>query len=218
MDGGVDDDREPELRGVWEGAGAEEVQREVGGQRRIPPPKVLQSGLFECGTPEGESDAVRVDEAGNSDAWRVMRALWNSVIAPSASRGPRPDEQLARELADALRGVPYATALGGGEGRAEAAVTYVHGMRKALSALGVVREASHPLEAAWVSLSDDEKEWCHMAARGGPWANEWPGVTRTTTETGNRARRLSALGNGVVPQCVELIGLRIRQLDTGVTA
>lgn len=44
----------------------------------------------------------------------------------------------------------------------------------------------------------------------GTWED---GVNRTTTETGNRARRLSALGNGVVPQCVELIGYRIRQLD-----
>lgn len=34
-----------------------------------------------------------------------------------------------------------------------------------------------------------------------------------TTVTDQRARRLSALGNGVVPQCVELIGLRLRQLD-----
>lgn len=44
----------------------------------------------------------------------------------------------------------------------------------------------------------------------GTWED---GVPRVTTVTDQRARRLSALGNGVVPQCVELIGLRLRQLD-----
>lgn len=47
----------------------------------------------------------------------------------------------------------------------------------------------------------------------GTWED---GVPRVTTVTDHRARRLSALGNGVVPQCVELIGLRIQQLDAGV--
>lgn len=49
----------------------------------------------------------------------------------------------------------------------------------------------------------------------GTWED---GVPRVTTVTENRARRLSALGNGVVPQCVELIGYRIKQLDIGSAA
>ncbi len=44
----------------------------------------------------------------------------------------------------------------------------------------------------------------------GTWES---GVPRVSTRSDHRGERNSALGNGVVPQCVELVGLRIRQLD-----
>lgn len=54
---------------------------------------------------------------------------------------------------------------------------------------------------------------CAACWSDGSWESS---LSRVTTRTENRARRLSALGNGVVPQCAELIGLRIRQIDPDV--
>ncbi len=51
---------------------------------------------------------------------------------------------------------------------------------------------------------------CAACWSDGSWESS---LSRVTTRTENRARRLSALGNGVVPQCAELIGLRILQLE-----
>ena len=50
------------------------------------------------------------------------------------------------------------------------------------------------------------------ASRPGWWATE-PYVGRVAHGVPSRVDRLRCLGNGVVPQCAELIGLRIRQLE-----
>lgn len=53
----------------------------------------------------------------------------------------------------------------------------------------------------------------HAAAAGARWWATEPRVGRVAHGVPSRMDRLRCLGNGVVPQCAELIGLRIRQLD-----
>lgn len=48
---------------------------------------------------------------------------------------------------------------------------------------------------------------------GGWWSSE-RGLGRVAPRQPHRVDRLRALGNGVVPQCAELVGLRLRQLNS----
>jgi len=48
-----------------------------------------------------------------------------------------------------------------------------------------------------------------MAARGGPWVAEWPGVPRVAKGVRDRVSRLRSLGNSLVPQIPEMLGRAI---------
>jgi site-specific DNA-cytosine methylase len=139
-----------------------------------------------------------------------LRAVWEHVAAAGlASPGRRSDEQLARELADALLALPYGAALGDRENCMATAFGYVRGLRQAGEAIGTLRDPSEPLDATWLALSREEADWWDLAARRGPWAAEWPGAARVSKGVPARVDRLRSLGNAVVPQVVEVIGRQL---------
>lgn len=49
--------------------------------------------------------------------------------------------------------------------------------------------------------------------QGGQWETEWPNQPRVETGVPNRAARLRCLGNAVVPQCAEVIGWIVREIE-----
>jgi hypothetical protein len=142
-----------------------------------------------------------------------LRNMWFSISARSASQGPQPDKQLARELADALPNLSHTLALGRGQDALAAASCFLQRMREACTALGVVRNPQHTTQEAWQSLSDEEAERAFLAACGrADWrSGEWLGVPRVAVGVKNRVDRLRALGNAVVPQIPEIIGRAIMQ-------
>ncbi len=145
--------------------------------------------------------------------------LWGRIAATAASASPErgSDRQLVEELADALRELPHHAALADRQEALATAQRYLHGLRQACEALGVVRDASESLPTAWESLASEEAEWAHMAACRGIWVAEWPSVPRVAHKVPKRVDRLRALGNAVVPQVAELVGRRLAELDAQLT-
>jgi DNA (cytosine-5)-methyltransferase 1 len=160
----------------------------------------LFQGLYGGGLDDGQGlrsqiRAVQLHEA-------VLRVMRGNGGAGSSSQGRRSDQQLSRELADALCQLPHGDSLGERETGVEAA-RLVQCLRQASAEVGALRDPSHPLEAAWQPLSGEEEDWIIMAAcGGGSWHSEWPGVSRVATGVPARVHRLKALGNAVVPQQV----------------
>jgi site-specific DNA-cytosine methylase len=148
---------------------------------------------------------------------RLMRRVWCDLAAGIAPQGRGTDEQLSGELSYALSKVSHETALGHRKEGLENASRYVQRMRQACEAIGVVRNPSEPLLEAWLSLSGEEKDRCHLASCGRTdWAaGEWLGVPRVAHGVPKRVDRLRGLGNAVVPQIPELYAKRIKHLLEG---
>jgi hypothetical protein len=149
-----------------------------------------------------------------SGAEEVLRTLWRDVAAIAASHGWRQDEQLGRQLAHDLSALSYPPSLAVGEETLAAAFIIVRGLRQACEALGALRNASEPLAQAWLALSEEDQDWCWLAASGGPFVIEWPNVPRIAKGIAARVDRLRSLGNAVVPQVAEWIGHRLMQALT----
>jgi hypothetical protein len=141
-----------------------------------------------------------------------MRELWFNRAAGFAPQGRESDEQLARQLADAMSEMPHPLALGEREAGMEAA-WQVFGLRKACATLGVLRNTQQPLSAAWVALSQEDQSWAVLAACQGPWVNEWPNVGRVAKGVPSRVDRLKCLGNAIVPQVAYWIFQQIEQWE-----
>jgi hypothetical protein len=139
----------------------------------------------------------------------ILREVWEKIVSRFASPEQQSGEQLSREFADALRCLPHKNALGIGETTVATAFGYLHCLRACCEAIGIVRDASQPLVAAWLAAASKEKDWAHLAACRGPWFSEWPAVPRASKGVESRVDRLKGLGNAVVPQITEWIGKRI---------
>src|SRR5262252_2632961 len=133
------------------------------------------------GLSEGLHNARRwLDSEGDQDAGAqgAMRTLRDSVTTRLASQGLRSEQQRHRELGDALLGLSYRNALGDREASMAAASRFMHGLREACQAIGFVRDASLPSLEAWFAAPEESQAWAIMAARRGPWVDEWPDVPR----------------------------------------
>jgi site-specific DNA-cytosine methylase len=155
------------------------------------------------------SDRMGADFSEEGIPKAPLRALWEHIAHRAASQGRGSDEQLTRELADAMPELPYQRALANREEAVAEAVSFLHNLRKACEEIGVVRDASESLAAAWVAASEEDQDWIYLATCRGQWVSEWPSVPRVATGVPARVDRLKCLGNAVVPQCAEAIGRMI---------
>jgi site-specific DNA-cytosine methylase len=180
-------DVEPDIRGVPDG---------------LPPG--LDGGLNASTGMGPYGDSSDVDAV-------LVRVLRDHRPAAPAPHGRGPDEQLAHELADALRVMPHPMALGTRQDTVAQAFAHLHRLRQACEAVGAMRDASLPTAEAWQSLHGEAQAWAVVGARRGLWHAEWADTPRVATGVPKRVDRLRTLGNAVVPQVAEWIGRRIME-------
>ena len=144
-------------------------------------------------------------------AGEILRRLreYREALRPPHQRGL--DGQHTLELADAMQFLSYVIASQTGRHPEEVRTAAVQDLRQAVVSIsgGLVQHTPDQTQETWESLAEEEKDWCIVASRMGPWWTEWTEVPRVASGIPKRVDRLRGLGNAVVPQVVEWIGRRI---------
>lgn len=163
--------------------------------------KILRSLVY------GESDDKRIsDEIGY---WKtpcftkesLLRTLRSICELGDPPQGSQLAQQRLIEFDDAVRFVSYLFASQSGRHQSQEIARALHHLREAIISAWAVLHPSDTIQAAWKSMSRETQDWCILAACGGLWVYEWPGVDRLTVNCANRGVRIRALGNGQVPLC-----------------
>jgi hypothetical protein len=187
------------------------VQRQDRGSQRLYAPMLLLQELYGLGAAQRNADhegPAQANADGGSPRHQMPGVSGDDAPAAAPS-GSGPDEQRPLECEDVVRLLSRPMALAEWEDCAEATVGLLR-LRTACAMGGYVRETLATFQEAWQSLSGEEKEWTIVAARGGPWVAEWPGVSRLATGVKDRVSRLRILGNGWVPHCAVYLAGRIQ--------
>ena len=204
---------------TWRDSGQQGLSAERSWWAVEPDVRGMADGLPQ-GLDGGIDGSNRVDTVGGAAevSEDIVRGVWECIAARPTSQGYGQNEQLTRELGDALSSLPHEVALVGGKGGMEKASRILYRMRQACEAIGLVRDASDSLAKAWKSLSGEEAEAVWLASMGRvDWCmGEWLGVPRVSQGVAARVERLRALGNAVVPQVVEWIGRQIVEADSRI--
>jgi len=193
---------------------AEAVQGPTGRHEDIPETEILRQALCV----ESPSWArTQFSILGKALQEGRLRDVWDAVAAADTPSGRGSDEQLAGQLADALRDLPHEAPLEDRKESVAQASAFLRGLRTAFGTLCVLSEARHPCAEIWLALPDEEKDWAFLvSARGGNiWITEPPNQARVSVNVPDRVDRLRCLGNAVVPQVAHWIG-RCLMADAGL--
>lgn len=174
------------------------------------------------GTPDG--DTSRLD-GGRLDAGprEVLRALWGATGTQAVQRTARGPwgVQEADLLLKSLHGKRICQRCATHRYVQMAGVEAPWNLLRGMWGEGEASRPSHRWECV-EQLSREHPDVVHFLSRIPPppcascWSDgTWESsVSRTAHGVPSRMDRLRCLGNGVVPQCAELIGLRLQQLDS----
>ena len=109
-------------------------------------------------------------------------------------------EQRPGEFDDAVQFVSHIFASQSGRHCSEERKAALFFLREAIVQAWSVLHPSDSIQEAWKSAARETQEWCILAACGGLWISEWPGVERITNSARNWKHRIFSLGNGQVPR------------------
>jgi hypothetical protein len=188
-----------ETKKVWE---------EIGGFGGIHETGLLLPRVYGAGDAPRRSDNLCHEKQRSQTQEERVRRVRNENATQSSPHQPEHLRQSAIEPDDIVRILSCEMALGEWENHAEQTVGLCR-LRAACSQAGYVSKALPTFQEVWQSLPDEAKKWSVLAARGGPWVAEWPGVPRVATGVPDRVARLRMLGNGWVPQCAMWVAGRI---------
>ena len=203
-----------------EKAGEKDLQREIRGTVSLQEKEILRPNLFRDGFSEGQSNSRSIKEKGGCVERRQMRGVPDYGEFGSSPQEWRSLEQLSRQCKDIVWNLSHEMALEAWEKRAEETVG-VQNLWRVCTEIGYVPKTLSEVQALWQSLSYQEKSWVIVRACGRiPWPAglgqaqyEWE-PPRVATGIKNRANRLKALGNMVVPAQVYPILKAIHEIES----
>ena len=189
--------------------GTQEIQRQDGGQGSVPPPPVLQPGLF---IPSAGNQYRRdVQQAREGTPQGFLRIVWHERAIAATPPQRQSGRQPSLKLDDLVRILSREMALGEWEETVERAVG-LHRLWQAIRWIGPVPEAPDSLQEIWRSLTHQDKKWVAICAGpGGFWDDPtlirramadgtWEAdLPRVVTHEHERKQKLQAAGNAIVP-------------------
>jgi len=202
------------LQALWKSLGSEANQRAVGGSGNVHPPQLLRPGLYGCCDGEGHSDCRRAQMEGGATQGRPLRDMRNGGEVTGSPPERRYCGQRFSEPNDVVRVLSREMALGEWQNLAEEAIG-LHHLWRACAQIGHVPETLSALQEVWQSLPYEDARWTILAARLGPWVEEWPNTSRVSSNSSARLDRLRCLGNAVVPQQAFPIFQAIAAIEMG---
>lgn len=208
---------------------ADEAHTIAGGRGAWPEPRSGSIGIGRWwavepdvgGTPDG---STRRMDGGRVDGREVLRALWGASGSQTLQRAARGQRSIpeAHLLQPGVHGVRLCQACTVARWSEVAGVEAPWQLLRGVWGEGQAASPSHRRECAEqlarqhpdlvYLLSHIPPPPCAACWSDGSWESD---VNRVAHGQPHRLDRLAALGNGVVPQCAELVGLRLRMLADG---
>ncbi len=204
----------PELRVLRGRIEEKDIQWKDGRQNEIFEAEILREAMFWFSNGERRSEQDHSSSKSQESLERFLRELRYEEKPSCSSRRWERGEQCEKEYQDIVFLLSLEMALAEWENHAEKTVV-VQNLWRACEEIGFMSKTLHEVKNSWRSMPYEEKRWCVICAGTGDRFHDWwPGVGGVSTEKiPNRAARLKALGNAVVPQIPELIGKIIIEIE-----
>ena len=205
-----DSGRNETLRILRERIEAKNIQWKAGGSNEVLIQEILREALFWWDDDKKGRLQNNTPSTSQEVLERFLRGLQYQQRPSGASYRWERNEQQECEYSDVVFILSLEITLEEWAHHTEKTIG-MQNLWRACEEIGYVPKTLSEVQALWRSMPYEEKRWCVICAgTGDRFLNLWPGVHPVTDEkVSSRVARLKALGNAVVPQILELIGLAI---------
>jgi DNA-cytosine methyltransferase len=200
--------------------GTQGYQWAIGRFSRIQSTQILQPGMHGLRASKRQSDISRIAKTGRKVQGQLLRGMRRDRRIANSSYGLKSRQQYPDQLKDIVRYLSSPMALGEWQIAAQT-ILGLQSLRAACKEFGLMPEAFSTLQEIWRSLSDQDKsrvavrcdeslrivkplpaitDFAGWPARPGEDQHAYEPSRVTSAKTPDRAARLKALGNAVVPQ------------------